>query len=114
MLDDPGVRLDLVEGQPLLGVKDQKLCRVSTDESHTHTYTETKHTFLMRSLASLLTHSGMVMSARAMRLCVMTGVSSKGASPTRNSYISTPRLHRSTFSVYQLSLLPDLTISGGR
>ena len=37
-------------------------------------------------------------SHRAMRFCVMICVSSNGASPTRNSYVSTPRLHRSTFS----------------
>lgn len=35
----------------------------------------------------------------AIRLCVMTGVSSNGASPTKNSYVNTPKLHRSTFSL---------------
>lgn len=69
---------------------------------------------MIRSFASLLTQSGIVISALAILFCVIIGVSSNGASPTRNSYVNTPKLHKSTFSLYQLSLLPDLIISGGR
>lgn len=42
-------------------------------------------TLFIKSLASELTKGGIVISALAILLCVITGVSSKGASPTKNS-----------------------------
>ena len=52
---------------------------------HSVTFRRLEHTLLIKSFASGLTKEGTVMSARAIRLCVMTGVSSNGASPTKNS-----------------------------
>lgn len=56
-------------------------------------------TLFIRSFASGLTKLGTVISPRAILLWVITGVSSNGASPTKNSYVNTPKLHRSTFSL---------------
>lgn len=56
-------------------------------------------TLFIKSFASALTYPGTVISHLAIRLWVMTGVSSNGASPHRNSYVKTPKLHRSTFSL---------------
>ena len=79
--------------------------------------------FLIKSLASALTKLGIVISHRVIRFCVITCASSNGASPTKNSYVSTPKLHRSTFSEYQFfpssgyvepGGLCGFSISGGR
>src|ERR1700733_16248529 len=63
--------------------------------SHSH-FRCSKHTLLIRSFASGLTNPGTVISPLAILLCVIIGVSSNGASPTRNSYVRTPKLHKST------------------
>jgi len=83
VLDYPWMSLYILQADPLLRVKDQQLLTISA--TFTHVRNEYFLTRLIRSLASDETKEGIDISPRAIRFCVIMGVSSKGASPTRNS-----------------------------
>lgn len=74
--------LNLLQCYALLRVKHEKLLQIS--DTQDWRYLETL-TLWIRLVASELTKLGTFISPLAILLCVMTGVSSKGASPTRNS-----------------------------
>lgn len=84
VLNDPGVLLNFLQRQPLLRVKDKQL-KFTLAMGHRQNLNHIELTFLIKSLASGLTKLGMVISALAILRWVMTGVSSNGASPTKNS-----------------------------
>ncbi|KAH9831296.1 cercosporin toxin biosynthesis protein, partial [Teratosphaeria destructans] len=76
-----------VRARPACGGDDVKAVRV-VNEVWDSCFADTRpFDEIYRSLASLLTNPGIVISPLAIRRCVMTGVSSNGASPTRNSYV---------------------------
>lgn len=83
VFDDPGVLLYLLERDPLLRIQNKELafCQCHAKK----TASASRLTLLIRSFASALMKGGTVISPLAILRCVMTGVSSKGASPTRNS-----------------------------
>src|SRR5947209_18376866 len=98
MLYNPRMPLYLIQRYPLLRVEDKQLHSISIYLPFLASDIA-KHTLLIRSFASGLTKPGTVISPLAILLWVITGASSNGASPTRNSYVRTPKLHRSTFSL---------------
>lgn len=89
ILHDPWVYKHVFQGKSLVGIKEKQLDMVRTTLRSRPI--EGILTRSIRSLAWGLMNEGTDISALVISRCVRTGVSSNGASPTRNSYNKTPR-----------------------